>query len=61
MKLLGCKQHLLELRAVKLSEFRISHTKLVVNFKWVCHLSEHWRVCCQEIEVGGILRLLVVL
>jgi hypothetical protein len=60
-ELLGCKQCLLELRAVKKSELRLGHAKPMVSLEWVCRLGEHPRVCCQEIEVGGILRLLLVL
>jgi hypothetical protein len=60
-KLLHCKQDLLELRAMKKSELELSHTKTVVSFKQVFHLGELWRVCCQEVEVGGLLRLLTLL
>jgi hypothetical protein len=60
-ELLCCKQCLLELIVVKQSELRLDHSKLVVSFKRVCRLDKHWRVCCQDVEVGGILRLLMVL
>jgi hypothetical protein len=57
---LCCEQGLLELRAVKQSELGFSNSKPVVSFEWVCHLGEFWRVCCQEVEVGGLWRLLML-
>jgi hypothetical protein len=61
MELLSYEQGFLELRAVKQSKLRLGDSKPVVSFKRVCHLDEHWRVCWQEAEVGGILRLLIAL
>jgi hypothetical protein len=61
MELLGYKQGLLELKAAKKSELRLGHAKPVASLKWVYCLGKHLRVQCPEVEVGGILRLLVVL
>jgi hypothetical protein len=60
-ELLGYKECLLELREVKKFELRLSDAKPIVSLEQVYRLGKHRRVCCQEIEVGGILRLLVVL
>jgi hypothetical protein len=60
-ELLTCEQGLLKLRAVKQTKLRLSHSKLVFSFNLIYHLSEHWWVCCSEVEVGGLLRLLVML
>jgi hypothetical protein len=46
---------------VKKFELGLGHTKPVISLKRVYRLDEHWRVCCQEVEVGGLLRLLVLL
>jgi hypothetical protein len=61
MELLCYKQGLLTLRIVKQFELRLCHSKPVIIFKRICRLSEHWRMCCQEVEVGELLRLLMVL
>jgi hypothetical protein len=59
MKLLWCKQCLLKLNAVKQSKLWLNHSKPMVSFKRIRHLDKFWRLCCQEVKVGGLLRLLM--
>jgi hypothetical protein len=37
----------------------IQSLKANVSFKWIHRLSKLWRLCCQEVKVGGFLRLLM--
>jgi hypothetical protein len=60
MESLCYEQDLLELRAVKQFKLGFSHSKPVVSFERVCHLNKVWRVCCQEVKVGGLWTLLML-
>jgi hypothetical protein len=60
-ELLCYKQSLLKLRIVKQPKLCLSHVKPVVSIKRVYHLDKLWRFGCQEVEVGGLLSLLVML
>jgi hypothetical protein len=60
-ELLSGIQSLLIHRTMKQPKLGIRHSNPVISFKRICRLGEHWRLCWQEVEVGGILGLLMLL